>query len=98
MGLRGGAEVVVATPGRLLDLIDHNALRLDEVQVLVLDEADRLLDEGFADELARITGQLPRRRQSLFFSATFPPAVQALAAEAAPATASAPLRLQPLQL
>jgi ATP-dependent RNA helicase RhlE len=79
MGLRGGAEVVVATPGRLLDLIDHNALRLDDVQVLVLDEADRLLDEGFSDELARITAQLPRRRQSLFFSATFPPAVQALA-------------------
>jgi len=79
MGLRGGAEVVVATPGRLLDLIEHNALRLDDVQVLVLDEADRLLDEGFADELARITDPLPRRRQSLFFSATFPPAVQVLA-------------------
>ena len=79
MALRGGAEVVVATPGRLLDLVEHNALRLDDVRVLVLDEADRLLDEGFADELARITDQLPRRRQSLFFSATFPPAVQALA-------------------
>jgi superfamily II DNA/RNA helicase len=79
MALRGGAEVVVATPGRLLDLVDHNALRLDEVQLLVLDEADRLLDEGFADELARITDQLPRRRQQLFFSATFPPAVQSLA-------------------
>jgi len=79
MGLRGGAEVVVATPGRLLDLIDHNALGLDSVAMLVLDEADRLLDAGFADELARVLALLPRRRQNLLFSATFPPAVQALA-------------------
>ncbi|HEV8311597.1 MAG TPA: DEAD/DEAH box helicase [Burkholderiaceae bacterium] len=81
MGLRGGAEVVVATPGRLLDLIDHNALSLAGVAVLVLDEADRLLDAGFADELARVLALLPRRRQNLLFSATFPPAVQALAHE-----------------
>ena len=79
MGLRGGAEVVVATPGRLLDLIDHNALSLAGVSVLVLDEADRLLDAGFADELVRVLALLPRRRQNLLFSATFPPAVQALA-------------------
>lgn len=79
LGLRGGAEVVVATPGRLLDLIDRNAIKLDDVNLLVLDEADRLLDEGFADELARLTALLPTRRQSLFFSATFPPAVQGLA-------------------
>ncbi len=79
LGLRGGAEVVVATPGRLLDLVDHNALKLGEVKLLVLDEADRLLDEGFADELARIRALLPARRQNLLFSATFPPAVQALA-------------------
>lgn len=79
MGLRGGAEVVIATPGRLLDLIDRNSITLGDVQLLVLDEADRLLDEGFADELARITALLPRRRQSLFFSATFPPVVQQLA-------------------
>ena len=79
MALRGGAEVVVATPGRLLDLVEHNALRLEHVQWLVLDEADRLLDEGFAAELERITALLPARRQSLFFSATFPPAVDALA-------------------
>jgi superfamily II DNA/RNA helicase len=81
MGLRGGAEVVVATPGRLLDLIDHNALGLSGVAMLVLDEADRLLDAGFADELARVLALLPRRRQNLLFSATFPPAVQALAHE-----------------
>jgi ATP-dependent RNA helicase RhlE len=79
MGLRGGADVVVATPGRLLDLIDRNAVRLAGVAMLVLDEADRLLDAGFADELARILALLPRRRQNLLFSATFPPAVQALA-------------------
>jgi ATP-dependent RNA helicase RhlE len=78
MGLRGGADVVVATPGRLLDLIDSNALKLSAVQTLVLDEADRLLDMGFADELARVLALLPADRQNLFFSATFPPAVQAL--------------------
>ena len=78
--LRGGAELLVATPGRLLDLIDHHAVRLDAVQTLVLDEADRLLDLGFADELARVLVLLPDRRQNLFFSATFPPAVEALAA------------------
>jgi len=79
MALRGGAEIVVATPGRLLDLVDHHALRLDRLAVLVLDEADRLLDAGFADELQRLLALLPARRQSLLFSATFPPAVQALA-------------------
>ncbi|MGE0099658.1 MAG: DEAD/DEAH box helicase [Hydrogenophaga sp.] len=79
MALRGGADVVVATPGRLLDLVQHNALRLNQVEVLVLDEADRLLDLGFADELARVLALLPAQRQNLFFSATFPAAVQSLA-------------------
>ncbi len=79
MGLRGGADIVVATPGRLLDLIDHNALSLDGVQTLVLDEADRLLDKGFEDELNRVLALLPAKRQSLMFSATFAPAVEALA-------------------
>ena len=79
MALRGGADVVVATPGRLLDLVDHNALSLGSVAALVLDEADRLLALGFADELARILALLPARRQSLFFSATFAPEVQELA-------------------
>jgi ATP-dependent RNA helicase RhlE len=81
MALRGGADVVVATPGRVLDLVDHNALGLAGASLLVLDEADRLLDAGFADELARIVSLLPRLklRQTLLFSATFPPAVQALA-------------------
>ena len=79
MALRGGADIVVATPGRLLDLVDHNALRLAETAALVLDEADRLLDLGFADELASILERIPWRRQNLLFSATFPPAVRELA-------------------
>ena len=79
MGLRGSADVVVATPGRLLDLVDKNALSLSAVQTLVLDEADKLLDLGFQDELQAILKLLPARRQNLLFSATFPPAVQSLA-------------------
>ena len=79
MALRGGADIVIATPGRLLDLVDNNALRLDAVRTLVLDEADRLLDLGFSDELGRIVQQLPKRRQSLLFSATFPGGVELLA-------------------
>ncbi|HEY0686620.1 MAG TPA: DEAD/DEAH box helicase [Steroidobacter sp.] len=79
MALRGSADVVVATPGRLLDLVEHNALSLQSVATLVLDEADRLLDLGFADELAKVLSLLPERRQNLLFSATFPPAVNALA-------------------
>ncbi len=79
LALRGGADVVVATPGRLLDLVEHNALKLNSVDVLVLDEADRLLDLGFADELSRVLALLPEARQNLFFSATFPSAVQELA-------------------
>ena len=79
MGLRGGADVVIATPGRLLDLVEHNALRLSSVQLLALDEADRLLDLGFSDELQRTLALLPARRQNLFFSATFPAGVQTLA-------------------
>lgn len=80
MNLRGGADIVVATPGRLLDLIDHNALSLSGTSSLVLDEADRLLDLGFGEELHRILALLPAKRQTLFFSATFPPAIEALAA------------------
>jgi ATP-dependent RNA helicase RhlE len=79
MALRGGADVMIATPGRLLDLVEHRALKLSSVSVLVLDEADRLLDLGFADELARILALLPAQRQNLLFSATFPQAVRSLA-------------------
>jgi ATP-dependent RNA helicase RhlE len=79
MALRGGADFLVATPGRLLDLVDRNAVRLSGVEALVLDEADRMLDLGFADELSRILPLLPKRRQNLLFSATFPPAVESMA-------------------
>jgi ATP-dependent RNA helicase RhlE len=79
MRLRGGSDVVVATPGRLLDLVDRNALSLIHVETLVLDEADRLLDMGFAAEIERILSLIPAKRQNLFFSATFPSAVQQLA-------------------
>ena len=79
MNLRGGADIVVATPGRLIDLIDQNALSLGNVKTLVLDEADKLLDMGFADELSRILALLPAQRQNALFSATLPPAIVALA-------------------
>lgn len=79
MALRGGADFIIATPGRLLDLVDHNALHLNHVAALVLDEADRLLDLGFADELNRVLALLPKNRQTLLFSATFPESVQSLA-------------------
>lgn len=99
MNLRGGADVVVATPGRLLDLMERNALRLDTVEALVLDEADRLLDLGFAEERDRVLAALPGRRQNLLFSATFPPEVQALADallhDAARVEASAEERAEP---
>ncbi|MSP26585.1 MAG: DEAD/DEAH box helicase [Myxococcales bacterium] len=80
MLLRGGKELVVATPGRLLDLVEQNALKLSGVRSLVLDEADRLLSLGFADELAAVLALLPERRQSLLFSATIPAGVEQLAA------------------
>ena len=78
LALRGGADLVVGTPGRLLELVEKNALKLGAVESLVLDEADRLLSLGFADELARVLALLPAGRQNLLFSATFPPAVRAL--------------------
>jgi superfamily II DNA/RNA helicase len=80
LALRGGADIVVATPGRLLDLVDHNALQLDSVAHLVLDEVDRLLDLGFMEELNRVLTLLPSKRQNLWFSATFDASLQPLAA------------------
>ncbi len=79
MRLRGGADIVVATPGRLLDLVEKNALALGQIDTLVLDEADRMLDAGFADELSRVLALLPAMRQTLLFSATMPAAVEKLA-------------------
>ncbi|MCF1429124.1 MAG: DEAD/DEAH box helicase [Shewanella sp.] len=79
MALRGGADVLVATPGRLLDLLVKNALKLDRLEALVLDEADKLLSLGFADELSQVFDRLPKNRQSALFSATFGDEVTALA-------------------
>ncbi len=80
MALRSGTDFLVATPGRLLDLVDRNAVQLSGVAALVLDEADRMLDLGFSEELSRILSLLPERRQNLLFSATFPAAVESIAA------------------
>ena len=79
MGLRGGTDILIATPGRLLDLIDQNALKLSKVQTLVLDEADKLLELGFQEELQLILGLLPTQRQNLFLSATRPQSIESLA-------------------
>ena len=79
MALRGVVDLIVATPGRLLDLVDRNELSLADVETLVLDEADRMLSLGFADELARVLERLPARRQNVMLSATFGPKMQGLA-------------------
>jgi ATP-dependent RNA helicase RhlE len=79
--LTPGVDVLVATPGRLLDLIDRKSLTLSSVDVLVLDEADRMLDLGFIHALKRIVKLLPQQRQTLLFSATMPKPIAALAAE-----------------
>ncbi len=80
LALRGGVDLVIATPGRLLDVVAHSKLRLDTISILVLDEADRLMDLGFAEELQSVLALVPAReqRQTLLLSATFAPAVQAL--------------------
>jgi ATP-dependent RNA helicase RhlE len=77
--LAHGVEVLVATPGRLLDLVNQRALRLDQVEVLVLDEADRMLDMGFIHDIKRIVAMLRKERQTLFFSATMPQEITKLA-------------------
>ncbi|GIU43829.1 RNA helicase [Shewanella colwelliana] len=78
LSLRGGADVLVATPGRLLDLISSNAIKLSQLKSLVLDEADRMLNLGFTEELSQILALLPAKKQTLLFSATFPEEVQTL--------------------
>ena len=77
--LRGGVDVVVATPGRLIDHIERQNVVFDDLEVLVLDEADRMLDMGFAPQINRVVNEIPRYRQTLLFSATMPPEVEALA-------------------
>jgi ATP-dependent RNA helicase RhlE len=78
--VQNGVDVLVATPGRLLDLMTSNALRLGEVEILVLDEADRMLDMGFIHDIRKIVAKLPAQRQTLLFSATMPRAIAELAA------------------
>jgi ATP-dependent RNA helicase RhlE len=79
--LRAGVEVLLATPGRLLDHMRQNQARFDQIHLLVLDEADRMLDMGFLPDLKRIIARLPARRQTLLFSATMPPVIARLAQE-----------------
>jgi len=74
-----GVEVLVATPGRLLDLVAQRAVRLDQIEMLVLDEADRMLDMGFIHDIRKIVAMLPKERQTLFFSATMPQEIAQLA-------------------
>jgi ATP-dependent RNA helicase RhlE len=78
---RSGVDVLIATPGRLLDHMRAAYARLDRIEHLVLDEADRMLDMGFLPEVRRIVAKLPTRRQTLFFSATMPAPIAALAGE-----------------
>ncbi|HDY98290.1 MAG TPA: DEAD/DEAH box helicase [Pseudomonas sabulinigri] len=79
MALRKGVDVLVATPGRLLDLYRQNAIKFNQLQLLVLDEADRMLDLGFADELDQLFSALPPKRQTLLFSATFSAPIRQMA-------------------
>src|SRR5438309_1882810 len=79
--LRAGVEVVIATPGRLLDHMRQNQARFDHLHTLVLDEADRMLDMGFLPDIRRIVARLPAREQTLLFSATMPPVIAKLARE-----------------
>jgi len=81
LALRGGTDILVATPGRLLDLISSNAIKLDLVKTLVLDEADRMLSLGFTEELSALLALMPKKKQILLFSATFPEQVKALTQE-----------------
>src|SRR5712691_11881539 len=79
--VRAGVELIVATPGRLLDHMRQSQARFDHLHTLVLDEADRMLDMGFLPDLKRIISRLPRREQTLLFSATMPPVIANLAKE-----------------
>ena len=78
--LRKGVDIIVATPGRLLDLVNQGVCKLDKIELFVLDEADRMLDMGFIHDVKKIVARLPRKRQTLFFSATMPKTVSSLAA------------------
>ncbi len=76
--IRNGVDIVIATPGRLLDLLQQHVLTLRDIEYFILDEADRMLDMGFVHDVKRIISKLPAKRQTLFFSATMPPEIQQL--------------------
>lgn len=76
-----GVDIVVATPGRLIALLNSESVNLDKLKYLILDEADRMLDMGFADDIMRIVNQLPEKRQNILFSATMPPKIRKFAGE-----------------
>src|SRR5690606_18856911 len=73
--LRNGVDILVATPGRLLDLMNQKLVSIRDIEIFVLDEADRMLDMGFIHDIKRLLAVLPANKQSLFFSATMPPAI-----------------------
>ncbi|MEP7266299.1 MAG: DEAD/DEAH box helicase [Saprospiraceae bacterium] len=77
--LKRGVDVLIATPGRLLDLMEQGYIHLNKLEIFVLDEADRMLDMGFIHDVKKVIDKLPRRKQTLFFSATMPPEIQKLA-------------------
>ncbi len=77
--LRRGVDILIATPGRLLDLMNQRIINLQHISLFVLDEADRMLDMGFVQDVKRVIQKLPRQKQTLFFSATMPPEIKALA-------------------
>jgi len=79
LALRNGTDILIATPGRLLDLMNQGYIHLDHLEIFVLDEADRMLDMGFINDVKKIIRELPRNKQTLFFSATMPPAISGLA-------------------
>jgi ATP-dependent RNA helicase RhlE len=98
--LKRGVEILVATPGRLLDLIGQKALNLGKVQILVLDEADRMLDMGFIPDIKRIIALIPAMRQTLLFSATFSDEIRKLSAQFLkdPATIEVARRNSPVEI
>ena len=98
-GLQKGVDVVVATPGRLLDFMQDGTANLNDIDVLILDEVDRMLDMGFLPDVRRIVERTPKTRQTLFFSATMPPQIKSLAEFALkdPATVEVGLRFSPAE-
>ena len=78
-GIKSGVDILIATPGRLIDLMEKGVVKLDKIEIMVLDEVDRMLDMGFLPDVRKIVGKTPRSRQTLFFSATMPPAIDSLA-------------------